>query len=129
MNDTGRQNAALAILGARPAQEFVVPAQALAELFVVLVRKANRPPAEARAAVLGWADAFPILATTGTVLVEAMQIAATHRLAFWDAVMLAAAAGAACRRLLSEDMQDGFTWRGVTVCNPFATAVGPIGHE
>jgi predicted nucleic acid-binding protein len=35
--------------------------------------------------------------------------------------MLAAAAQADCRLLLSEDMQDGFTWRSVTVRNPFAT--------
>ncbi|WP_205963481.1 PIN domain-containing protein [Roseicella aquatilis] len=30
------------------------------------------------------------------------------------------AAEAECRLLLSEDIQDGFTWRGVTVRNPFA---------
>ena len=33
---------------------------------------------------------------------------------------LAAAAEAGCRLLLSEDLQDGFTWSGVTVVNPFA---------
>ncbi|TIP50920.1 MAG: PIN domain-containing protein, partial [Mesorhizobium sp.] len=26
-----------------------------------------------------------------------------------------------CRLLLSEDLQDGFTWGGVTVVNPFAS--------
>jgi predicted nucleic acid-binding protein len=35
-------------------------------------------------------------------------------------VIFAAAAASGCRLLLSEDMQDGFTWRGVTVANPFA---------
>jgi len=29
------------------------------------------------------------------------------------------AADAGCRLLLSEDLQHGFTWRGVTVVNPF----------
>lgn len=53
---------------------------------------------------------------------EAMEVATAHRLAFWDAVMLAAAAQANCRILLSEGLQDGFTWRGVTVRNPFAAA-------
>ena len=34
--------------------------------------------------------------------------------------MLAAAAEAGCRLLLSDDMQDGFTWAGTTIANPFS---------
>jgi len=37
-----------------------------------------------------------------------------------DAIILAAAADSGCRLLLSEDLQDGFSWRGVTVTNPCA---------
>ena len=33
---------------------------------------------------------------------------------------LAAAGNAGCRLLLSEDTQQGFTWNGVTVVNPFS---------
>jgi predicted nucleic acid-binding protein len=40
--------------------------------------------------------------------------------------VLAAAAEAGCRLLLSEDLQDGFTWQGVTVTNPFAPTLHPI---
>ncbi len=47
---------------------------------------------------------------------------ALTRLGIWDAVILSAAADARCRLLLSEDLQDGFTWRGVTVVNPFASS-------
>ena len=54
-----------------------------------------------------------------------MELATSHQLSLWDAIMLAAAAQAGCRLLLSEDMQDGFTWRGVTVRNPFTTAPLP----
>jgi predicted nucleic acid-binding protein len=64
--------------------------------------------------------------TTPAVLIEAMELVTTHRLALWDSVMLAAAAQADCRMLLSEDMQDGFTWRGVTVRDPFGTAPIPM---
>ncbi|HEV2396631.1 MAG TPA: hypothetical protein VGS27_06805 [Candidatus Sulfotelmatobacter sp.] len=35
-------------------------------------------------------------------------------------MILSAAAAGSCRLLLSEDLQDGFTWNGVTVVNPFA---------
>ena len=31
-----------------------------------------------------------------------------------------------CRLLLSEDLQEGFTWRGVTVVNPFAPTLHPV---
>jgi len=37
----------------------------------------------------------------------------------WDAVIVSAAAEGGCRLLISEDLQDGFTWNGVTVTNPF----------
>jgi predicted nucleic acid-binding protein len=48
-----------------------------------------------------------------------MELAVAHKFALWDAIMLAAAAASGCRVFLSEDMQDGFTWRGVTIRNPF----------
>ena len=44
-----------------------------------------------------------------------------HQLQFWDSLILAIAAQARCRVLLSEDMQQGFTWGGVTVVNPYST--------
>jgi predicted nucleic acid-binding protein len=54
-----------------------------------------------------------------------MELAASHQFALWDAIMLAAAGASGCRLLLSEDMQDGFIWRGVTIRNPFTGLPGP----
>jgi predicted nucleic acid-binding protein len=54
-------------------------------------------------------------------MLAAADLATNHRLGIWDAVVLSAAAEAGCRLLLSEDMQDGFTWKGITVTNPFST--------
>ncbi|WP_428533809.1 hypothetical protein [Rhodopila sp.] len=48
-----------------------------------------------------------------------MELATTHQFTLWDVIMLAAAAGSDCRTLFSEDMQNGFTWRMVTIRNPF----------
>ena len=101
--------------------DLVLPAQALAELFTVLTRKARWPAAKARAAVLSWHDACLVADTTAAVLLEAMDLAAMHQHSLWDAIMLATAAQAGCRVLLSEDMQPGFIWRGVEIRNPFAT--------
>ena len=55
-----------------------------------------------------------------------MDLAADHGVSTWDAVILAVSADAGCRLLLSEDMHDGFTWRGVTVTNPFAERCHPL---
>jgi predicted nucleic acid-binding protein len=71
--------------------------------------------------VLRWGDTFPIIETSSSVQLMAMELSVNHQLAPWDAVILSAAADANCRLLLSEDLQDGFTWSGVSVANPFAT--------
>jgi predicted nucleic acid-binding protein len=53
-------------------------------------------------------------------MISATDLASDHGLTIWDSVVLATSAEAECRLLLSEDLQEGFTWRGVTVTNPFA---------
>jgi predicted nucleic acid-binding protein len=115
-----RRMAALDAIAARAADEIILPVQALGELFRVLTRKARLAPAEAQRVVESWSDGYALAATSPEVLHDAMTLSARHRLAIWDAIILAAAAQAECRLLLTEDMQDGFAWRGVTVRNPFA---------
>jgi predicted nucleic acid-binding protein len=53
-------------------------------------------------------------------MLAAADLATDHQLSIWDAIILSAASQAGCRLLLSEDLQDGFTWGGVTVVNPFS---------
>lgn len=122
VNDADRRDAALQIVSGLPQSAICVPVQSLGELFHVLVRKAGRDAAAARDAVLGWRDAFSLIETSPAVLLAAMDLAADHRLSIWDAIIVAAAAQAGCRLLLSEDLQDGFTWNGVTVANPFVAS-------
>ena len=55
-------------------------------------------------------------------MLGAADLATDHRLSIWDAVILSAAPEAGCRLLLSEDLQEGLTWKGVTVTNPFSAA-------
>lgn len=126
VNGSRNKAAALALLQALPPESTLVPVQALGELFTVLVRKAGKSRADAAAAVLSWGDAFPLVETSNDVLLAATDLAGAHQLSLWDAVMLSAAADARCRLLLSEDLQDGFTWRGVTVANPFAPRRHPL---
>jgi predicted nucleic acid-binding protein len=94
-NGPARKDAALALIDRLPASEIAVRA---------------------------WQDIFAVIDTTDRVLTRATDLAADHRLSIWDSVILAAAAEAGCRLLISEDMQPGFTWGGVTIVNPFAAA-------
>jgi predicted nucleic acid-binding protein len=126
LNDASRRDSALALLQDLPPESTFLPVQALAELFHVLVRKARRSHRKATAAVLSWGDAFPLIDSSNDVLLGAADLAGAHGLAIWDAVILSAAADAHCRLLLSEDLQDGFTWSGVTVVNPFKADRHPL---
>lgn len=125
-NGEAMRDQALELLQRLPPGTVVVPVQALGELFNVLVRKAKRRPASARAALLSWRDAYPTVETSAAVVVSAADLASDHGLSIWDSVVLAASAEAECRWLLSEDLQEGFTWRGVTVANPFAPVLHPL---
>jgi predicted nucleic acid-binding protein len=125
VNGAERSQRARAVLVELAGDEIVVPVQALGELFAVLTRKARWTATAARAAVLAWHDSYDTVATSPAVLFDAMELVASHRLSFRDAIMLAAAAQTGCRLLVSEDMQDGFTWRGVTIRNPFSGAKHP----
>lgn len=126
VNGKARQKEALALVLKLAQESTLLPVQVLGELFNVLTRKAGQSRAEARTAVLRWGDTFPLIETSSSVLLLAMDLSADHQLAMWDAIAMSAAADASCRLLLSEDLQDGFTWSGVTVANPFAEPRHPL---
>lgn len=121
-NGAEMKEAVLRLIQRLPVASIVVPVQALGELFNVLVLKAKRPAANARAAILGWRDTYAAIDKSSAVMLNAADLATDHHLRIWDAVILSASAEAGCRLLLSEDLQEGFTWRGVTVTNPFSAA-------
>jgi predicted nucleic acid-binding protein len=120
------QGPALDVVARLPAGETFLPVQVLGELFNLLVRKAGRSAPKAQSALLIWQDAFLLIETSRKVMIAAVNLASEHRLHIWDAVILSAASSAGCRLLLSEDLQDGFTWNEVTVVNPFAEKVNPL---
>ena len=119
-NGDDRQERAKAIISLLGSDEIIVPIQVLSELFAVQIYKLRLPAATAEINVARWAKAYTTIDTSGSVLASAMELAGRHRIAFWDAVVMASAAEAGCRELLSEDFQPGFTWRSVTIRNPFA---------
>ena len=126
LGDKARCKIARELVERLPVESVLLPAQTLGELYRVLTSKAKRKASPVRNAILGWADSFEVADSTWTAFQSALDLAADHQLQIWDALILAVAAENRCRMLLSEDMQDGFTWRGVTVLNPFTSPDQPL---
>jgi predicted nucleic acid-binding protein len=98
----------------------VISAQVLNEFTHVAHRKRRRswPEIEAALAVIrDWfRDIAPITSATHAA---AVTLARDHSLAFYDALILAAAIEAGCETLYSEDFQHGRRFGDLTVVNPF----------
>lgn len=109
-----------------PADQIVVPVQVLAEYVRVLVYKQGYPLEEARQLLLVWIETYATVKTSAEIVLAAADLSADHRIAHWDAIVLASAASAGCRLLLSEDMHDGFNWAGLTVVDPFQRPRHPL---
>ena len=98
----------------------VLPVQVLGELYRVLVGKYKFRGELAKEALQRWSDTFQVRDSTWPAMRSALDLAQAHQLAIWDSLIVCVAAEQRCRVLLSEDLQEGFTWSGVTVVNPFA---------
>ncbi|OQW55825.1 MAG: hypothetical protein A4S17_05830 [Proteobacteria bacterium HN_bin10] len=120
LNDEVRRDRALEVIELLTASGVAIPVQVLGEVHRLLVRKGGRTPAQAALAALRWANAFEALPSTEAAMRDALAITEAHGLQIWDALVLAVAHAGACALVLSEDMQDRFVWRDVTVLNPFS---------
>ena len=126
LGDVLRCEAALDLLERLSPDNVVIPAQVLGELFRVLTGKAKFRPDIVRSRILQWADSFEVHDSTWTSFQAAFDLVVDHGFSMWDALILSVTAETRCRLLLSEDLQHGFTWRGVTVVNPFQTPIHPL---
>ena len=124
VNGLDRRRAALQLLERLPTSATLVPVQALGELYNVLVRKARR--SEARTRIVAWSTGFVTADTTRSALAAAVDLAGAHQLGIWDSIIIAVAVENGCELLLTEDLQDGLIWSGLTVVNPFADPHTPL---
>jgi predicted nucleic acid-binding protein len=119
LGDDRKREVALRLLSDDSLQ-LIVSAQVLSEFYWIVTRKLE-PPLQAEEAHdvvrhLSEGDVVPIDAS----LVETViALARRHRLALWDAAILAAASRWGCDELLTEDLDDGATIEGVRIRNPF----------
>jgi predicted nucleic acid-binding protein len=98
----------------------VISAQVLNEFTNVARRKRQREWADIERAVSVIRARFPdIMPLTADTHAAALDLARDHGLAFYDALVVAAAIEGRCDILYSEDMQNGRTIGGLAIVNPF----------
>ena len=123
--DPERGLAATAVLN-RLAGRIAISVQVFGELYNVLTRKARIEPATVVQRLSDWVDAATVIETRQRTLQHALRLAADHHMQIWDAIVVAAADEAGCRVLLSEEMQHGFVWGGVSILDPFREPDHPL---
>ncbi len=125
-SDPAKQTQARAILEPTPDKDIVVSAQVLGEFYVVVTGKLARnvPEPDASAMVQRMAS-LPVVVIDAALVSAAIAGSRAWHVAYWDALIIAAAETAGCRLLFSEDLTDGRTYGSVTVENPFA----PLGSR
>lgn len=117
--DMVRRNIAIDIVDAIGPDRILLPMQAAGETVNWLIRKGGLTRPQAVERISWWMDRMRVLPVEVAALRTALRLVERHALQLWDAVILAASAGAGAQCLLSEDMQHGFAWNGVTIVNPF----------
>jgi predicted nucleic acid-binding protein len=123
-----KQAVALALVEAgRADRKTFVSTQVLEEYFSAATKKLGVPADIARGKIELFGQLIVVLITFDDIL-GAIDLHRLHRMAFWDALLVQSARRAGCTTLLTEDLQDGRSFDGVVVRNPFATWPTPPGR-
>ena len=102
-------------------RDLVLSTQVLQEFYVQSTRS-SRPDAVDVVKAANLVEAFsrfPVQEITLPIVRAAMDTHQRHRIAYWDAAIIEAARTSGCRQVLSEDLNSGQDFDGVTVIDPF----------
>ena len=118
--DARKQKVARDLLRRSLEGTMVCSAQVLAEFAATLLHKMKpgANPAQVKDALDALAP-IRVLPQDEETIRRAVEVHATYGLRFWDGMMVAAAERGGCGRILSEDLNNGQTYFGVSVQNPF----------
>jgi predicted nucleic acid-binding protein len=94
--------------------------QCIGELLSALRRRRLVEAGERVQCAQDMMDLFPLFGIEPPDVESALTSLALGRLSYWDGLMLATVGRSGCTTLLTEDMQDGAVYGGVTIRNPFA---------
>lgn len=97
--------------------------QVLQEFYVTVTRKVSRPlPRRTARDVIATYRAWPVHRPDVDDIVAASELEERHQLSFWDSLIIVSAGRSGAGSLLTEDLQDGQTFEGLEIVNPFRDA-------
>jgi len=116
--DANKQRIAIELL--KGSERLVLSTQVLLETWWVLTRRLTEPLEKGEASeVIDRLSELPVVSTDPQLVLQAIATSRRFEIAVWDALIIEAARAAGCNRVLSEDLQTGQDFGGVTIENPF----------
>ena len=97
----------------------VLSTQVLQEYVNVALKKLRLAAEQIRSRLAVY-ERFEVVPASPEGIRSALDLTVLHKLSFYDALIVEAAARAGCAELLSEDMQAGAVISGVRIVNPIA---------
>ena len=109
---------ALALLDS---EDMALSVQVLQEFYVQATRpgKSNAMSHEQASLLIESFLRFRVQETTVTLMQSALDAKDRFQISYWDAAIIESARALGCRTVLTEDLNDGQDFAGVTVENPF----------
>lgn len=96
----------------------MVSTQVLIELFNVLTRKQQMPPAHVKALVTAYTG-WSVVPSDVPLVTAAIEKSLQQQLSIWDAMVIEAALRGGAQTLYTEDLTHGQRFDALTVVNPF----------
>jgi predicted nucleic acid-binding protein len=121
LHDPQKQKKAQNLLAEGIEQENVVlSVQVLSEFFNAVTRNNEQPMTTDEAQeIIAVVSILPIEEIDLTMVNRAIDTRKTYQISYWDALIVAAAERAKCKTILSEDLNEGQSYHGIVVINPF----------
>ena len=124
-DDRTKHEQAAELINRLAIDDTVLTQQVLGELLNVLRRRARGTAALPREAAGQFAALFTVVPTPVASLLPAFDRADRFEIQYWDALIITVCLANGVTHLLSEDMQDGQKFDGLTIINPFNSSNQP----
>ena len=94
--------------------------QVLGEFFSVVTRRIPNPlSVEEAEAIIERTAVLPVVELDWSLVRRAIETHKEYGISYWDSLIVAAAEKAGCTQIISEDLNSGQSYHGITVVDPF----------
>jgi len=100
--------------------DIFISTQIINEMCINLIKKVNFSEDKIHNLIESLYKKYTVVELSQDILLKSSDIRNNHQFSFWDSIVVASALDCDADYLLSEDMQDNFTFKsGLKILNPF----------